>query len=507
MNPSEIFESLAILNSQLRLEHLIPTVLDVSLKLTGGDRAFLMLCEEEGSFVFKSGRNKSRKDLAEETFSGSTTVISKVVEEQQPLYIPRVGENAEISDAASVQKMHLKSVVCIPLFHHGQRQGLLGVLYIDSASLTHPLKEEHLQIMQMMANHVAISLENAGLFEQVEQKNLLIEQLNVQLAQRMEVQASNLAEMRSLLEEKERELGRSYGVGGIVGKSKAMMKVFRVLEKVVRTHATVLILGETGTGKEMIAKHIHYAGPRAEKPMISVNCSAFSETLLESELFGHRKGAFTGATENKMGLFQIADEGTLFLDEVGDMSSEMQKKLLRVLQEGEIRPIGSKDIARVNVRIIAATNRTLEEMVKKNEFRQDLYFRLNVISIQLPPIRDRREDIPLLVEFFTNKVSQELKQPSHALPADVMKNFLQSDWPGNVRQLENEIRRAIILESEYEFGPLNQSSESDMKMSSIEKNAILKALESTAGNKTKAAETLGMSRSAFYEKLSKYNIN
>ncbi|MCI0417167.1 sigma-54-dependent Fis family transcriptional regulator [bacterium] len=499
----KVLESLATLNSLLQLDDLLPAVLDVTLDLTGADRAFVVLDEKDRKFSVQAGRNSAREDLTEQDFSGSTTVIEKARKELQSVYIPRLTKDAQFADAESVRKLQLKSAIAIPLFQ--RENAFLGVIYIDSTSMVSPLTEEHLQIMKALANYVSISIENAKLFEEVREKNREIESLNSQLQKRVEVQAGNLAEMRHLLAETQRELKKVFGLETIVGKSQPMKRIFRILEKVVGTSASVLITGESGTGKEQIARYLHHFGPRSEKPMVSINCSAFSDTLLESELFGHRKGAFTGADENKIGLFQVADGGTLFLDEVGDMSEEMQKKLLRILQEGELRPVGSKENIKVDVRMIAATNKDLEELIKQGKFRNDLYFRLNVIHILLPPLRERREDIPLLIDHFMQTVCAELQQPVKPLPPEIMMKFLEYDWPGNVRQLANEIRRVLILESEY-LPLLPPAEEDDRKLSTVEKKAILKALESTLGNKSKAADLLGMSRSAFYEKLAKYQI-
>lgn len=297
-------------------------------------------------------------------------------------------------------------------------------------------------------------------------------------------------------------------MGNIVGKSAPMLKLFKILEKVVVTHATVLIQGESGTGKELVAKYIHYNSPRKEKPLVSINCSAFSESLLESELFGHVKGAFTGATQDKTGLFQFADGGALFLDELGDMSLDMQKKLLRVLQDGEVRPVGSKETHRVDVRILAATNRDLKKLIEEGKFREDLYFRLNVIHLEIPPLRERPEDIPLLIDAFTHKISIELDKPLKPPAPKIIQQFLEYDWPGNIRELENELRRFFILESEYELTHLLQSKkdQGQEEYGDFEKSSILKALDTASGNKSKAAELLGMPRRTFYRKLIKYHI-
>lgn len=505
-----LLDFLAVLNSQLKLDRLMPTVLDISLEVTGAERAFLILFDKAGKLSIKAARNNEKQDLSEEEFQTSTSVINKTLEEKQPLYFPRISESGDLASSDSIRRMKLKSAICIPLRRPGEgTKELIGVLYIDSSAAGNPLRNEHLQIMEALTNHVAISLENAKLFREIEEQKEQIATLNNQLQKRIEMQAGNLNEMQILLAETQRELGKVYGLGNIIGKSRLMLTLFKMLEKVTPTNATVLILGKSGTGKELIAKYIHYNGPRADKPMVSVNCSAFNDMLLESELFGHRKGSFTGATENKPGLFQLADGGTLFLDEVGDTSSEMQKKLLRVLQDGEVRPVGSNDVLNVNVRIIAATNKDLVKLVQENRFREDLYFRLNVITLHIPPLRERREDIPLLIDYFSHKISNELNLPLRKLPENFFKRFMEHDWPGNVRELENELRRIYILESEYQPEHLEIESlenPTDISMASAEKQAILRALDAANGNKRKAAEILGIPRSTFYEKLTRHKI-
>lgn len=504
-----LFDYLPQLNSQLKLDHLIPAVLDISLELTGADRAFLMLADERGELSIQGARNKKKEDLTPEEFSGSKTITSAALEKKEALFVPRIAEDKSLSASKSIQDMNLQSAICIPLWRYGaDRQDPVGLLYIDSFSIVNRLKEDHLQLMQMLGNHAAVALENAKLFERLQASQEEITRLNAQLRERLDLQTNNLQQMKILLAQKERELGRDPGLQGLIGKSKAMRDIFKILERVTSTSATVLITGESGTGKELVAKYIHYNGPRSEKPLVSINCSAFSDTLLESELFGHRKGAFTGANENKLGLFQLADGGTLFLDEVGDMSAEMQKKLLRVLENGEIRPIGAKESSRVDVRIVAATHRNLEEATRNNSFRHDLYYRLNVIKIHLPPLRERAEDVPLLIDFYTARLGQELNRAPEPIPDRILRRFQEFDWPGNVRQLVNELRRVFILGSDYNPNLLIAAqSQDDGTLGNMERNAILQALQTTKGNKKQAAQLLGLSRSAFYEKLNKHQIS
>jgi transcriptional regulator with GAF, ATPase, and Fis domain len=505
LNSAQILQ---LLNSQLKLDRLMPALLDIVLELTAAERGFLMLYDSEGKLVTQSSRNSEKQDLNEETFQGSSSIVKKVADEKEALYIPSLPSNQDFGKTASVRAANLQSVICVPLFRPHQ-DSLLGILYIDSsASMRGLLKQEHLQLVQGLANHVAISIENAKLFAEVNEKGKEIEGLNRLLKKQVDQQAGKLVEMEILLEGTQRELGKRYGLGNLIGKSPAMQKVFSVLEKVVSTSATVLIQGESGTGKELVARYLHHHGPRSGKPMVSINCASFNDTLLESELFGHRKGAYTGADQNKTGLFQVANGGTLFLDEVGDMSLEMQKKLLRVLQSGEVRPVGSEDVFHVDVRIIAASNKNLRDLIQQSKFREDLFFRLNVIQVQLPPLRERYEDLQLLIDHFTKQISDELKRPLKPVSPKALEKFMEHSWPGNVRELENELRRYFILDSEYQFEqtPAVSAPENSLNLNVLEKNAILKAMDSAQGNKTKAAELLGLPLRTFYDRLKKYDL-
>jgi DNA-binding NtrC family response regulator len=305
----------------------------------------------------------------------------------------------------------------------------------------------------------------------------------------------------------------------IVGKSKAMKEVFKTIGIVSESRTTVLIEGESGTGKELIARAIHvHTDPR--KPFISINCSAVVETLLESELFGHEKGAFTGATYQKQGKFELADSGTLFLDEIGDMSLNMQVKLLRVIQEREFERVGGKTRISTDARIIAATNKPLAELVERGDFRHDLYYRLNVINIHVLPLRDRREDIPLLVDHLLLKLNHELNKKISRIQMRALQLLTELDWPGNIRQVENTLRRAVlhthgdVLTEEAVDDALqeiskggSQSSSSPIKLlDDMEKEHILNALKFSSGNRGRACDLLGISRPTLQRKIRKYHI-
>ncbi len=296
-----------------------------------------------------------------------------------------------------------------------------------------------------------------------------------------------------------------------VGKSEGIKNILKLANKVAKSDSTVLITGESGTGKEMLARYIHENSLRKTKPFVAINCSAMPETLLESELFGYKKGAFTGAYKDRMGLFRIADGGTILLDEIGDMPMHLQSKLLRVLQTHEITPLGSDSSVSVDVRVIAATNKDLREEMEKGTFRQDLYYRLNVVELHLPPLRERLSDIPELVEYFIDKYSM-LEGKNVEVTDDIMKIFMSYHWPGNVRELENIIERLVVLSEDGKLDisllPENMiSTGSKGKLLEImEIELIKKVLRDTGGNKTQTAHILGIDVATLYRKIKKYKI-
>lgn len=322
------------------------------------------------------------------------------------------------------------------------------------------------------------------------------------------------------------EVKKEYQFSNIIAKSRPMLEIFSTVEKISDFKTTCLLLGESGTGKELIARAIHYNGSRSDRPFITVNCGAIPENLLESELFGHLKGSFTGAIRNKRGLFEEADQGTLFLDEIGELPLLLQVKLLRALQEEEIRRVGDVSAIKINVRIVAATVKDLTKEVEEGTFREDLFYRLNVLPIQIPSLRDRKEDIPILVEHFIEKMNKKLSGATKGVDPAAMKALMDHDWPGNVRELENVMERAMVLvrgelvtmESLPANFSLERSSagpamypttdELSIKKStqSLERNLIPRALEKARGNRTKAAKLLEISQRALLYKIKRYKL-
>jgi transcriptional regulator with PAS, ATPase and Fis domain len=315
-----------------------------------------------------------------------------------------------------------------------------------------------------------------------------------------------------------KKISRQYHHRDIITKNPRLEEILALTREIASIRSTVLICGDSGTGKELVARAIHFSGDRADKRFVSVSCAALTETLLESELFGHEKGAFTGAEGQRKGKFELADGGTIFLDEIGDISPKLQADLLRVLQERRFYRVGGSEEVSVDVRVIAATNRDLAEEVREGRFRDDLYYRLNVIEIRIPPLRERREDIPLLADHFVERIASEMGKDIAGISADALKLLIEYDWPGNVRELENVIERAIVtshngtlVASDFTWldqrARLGQTWEvPDVPLAEVERRVILAAMERKRGNVREAAIALGIDRSTLYDKLKRYQI-
>lgn len=374
------------------------------------------------------------------------------------------------------------------------------------------------------STEIAVEAMKLGAYDYIT-KPFKLDEVRINIAHALESQS--LAKENTTLK---RELKKTNNFSNLVGNSDKMHDVFHIIKRVALAPTNILVTGESGTGKEVIAKSIHYNGPLKDKPFITVNCGAIPENLIESELFGHKKGSFTGATSDKMGLFMAADGGTLFLDEVGELPLNMQVKLLRAIQERLVRPVGETKNYEINVRIIAATNRNLEDMVEEGSFRQDLYYRLNVINIQAPPLRERLEDVPLLTNFFINKFNKRLETQISGISDEALDKLMSYNFPGNVRELENIIERSMALEvgntilpeslpplvktssgkkyaSVSEIVVTDEGVELDKIMDQIEKELLLKAVHAADGVKKKAAKLLGISFRSMRYRAEKHNLN
>lgn len=393
----------------------------------------------------------------------------------------------------------IQSTIAVPLWH---RQDIIGVLQLDNRDAPAMFDRTDLDALAVLAGSASLAISNAGM----EQRLTLLEE--------------GLRDENRYL----RHQAQSSQHVSIVGKSAAISRLLEQVDKVAKTRATVLIEGETGVGKELVAAALHARSTRADRLFVAQNCAALPENLLESELFGHKRGAFTGASDDKKGLFEVADGGTLFLDEVTEMPLVLQAKLLRVLQEGEVRPLGATRSRQVNVRIVAASNRDLSKEVTAGRFRQDLYFRLNVFPVIVPPLRERKEDIALLAEHFFTRYSREYKKTLLGFAAGVVDQLKAYDWPGNVRELQNEIQRVVIQADDSSFVTLQhlgvRVQEARAKtaaptipkgtlksmMDHVERQLVVAALRDHANNKTSTAKTLGMTREGFHKKLRQLGI-
>ena len=445
-------------------------------------------------------RNGTRQGMDEMRFPDSYGVAGWVLREKEPVLIPDVSKDSRFTKQLGLQQnLDTRSMICVPL---KTRKGVIGLLYALNKHVTDfTLKD--MRMLEILSGTIAVSIENARLYGDIQQYASSLEKENIRLKS---------------------EARERFNLQGIIGSSAAMQKVFALLAKVIDTNTTVLIQGETGTGKELFAKVIHYNGPLKDKPFVAENCGALSENLLESELFGHVKGAFTGAIADKKGLFELANGGTVFLDEISDMPHAMQTKLLRVLQEGQIRPVGGSHYRQVNFRLISSANRDLYDEVARGNFREDLFYRIQVFPIVLPPLRERKEDIPLLAAHFFEKFAVRLDRPIARLTPDALGVLMQFDWPGNVRELENEIERALTLAGDDQDIKVDYLSDrikgaADPKPGAgdspttiqeatarVERQMVADALRQTGGNRSQAARILGLTRQGLLNKIARYEI-
>ncbi len=441
----------------------------------------------------------SRDEVKRGRYKLGEGVIGKVAKNGTPIVIPNVTDDEVFLNKTRSRPAEEKakiSFICVPI---KIKSDVLGVLSVDKNFDRNTKFEDDIKLLKTVATLFAI---------------------NIQLNSYYESEITSLIEQRDQLIS---EMKERYRLENVVSNSEKMQIIFETIHMVAKTKASVLILGESGTGKELLARSIHFLSNRKDKPFISLNCSAIPENLIESELFGHEKGAFTGAINTRKGKFELADGGTIFLDEIGDLPLHLQPKLLRVLQEMEFERVGGSNKIKVDVRVIAATNRNLTELIREDKFREDLYFRLNVIPIQVPPLRERKEDIPILIEHFLERFNSEHKRKAR-ISEKAMERLVDYNWPGNVRELENTIERLVLMskkdlidENDIPINIRKPKQSVAMELSynmglpklikELEREHITKALESTRGNRKKAAQLLGLTERQINYKIEKLNIN
>lgn len=500
------------ITSSLDLEKITRSVLEILHERMGMERGTLTLLDSQtGDLIIEVAHGLGRQEIERGRYRVGEGITGKVVEAGEPIVVPNVGNEPLFLNRTGARgdiKRGNISFICVPIKLDKKTIGALSVdrLFQESISF-----EEDVRLLTIIGSMVAQA---------------------VRIQQLLKKEKEKLTNENLLLK---KELKKKFHPENIIGESKRMADVYEAIEQVSQSRATVMIRGESGTGKEMIAHAIHYNSDRADAPFIKVSCAALPETLLESELFGYEKGAFTGATANKMGRFEMANGGTLFLDEIGDISASTQVKLLRVLQEKEFERVGGTQTIRVDIRLITATNKDLEAEVQENKFREDLYYRLNVIPILLPALRERKGDVPALANHFLQKSTEENRKKVKYFSAEALEYLTNYSWPGNVRELENAIERAVVLckgdtltpdlfpipgikRSQELQKPVPQTSSaphqavSDLNVplteavSAMEKKMIQDALNQTKGNQRKAAQILGITERMLGYKVKTYGL-
>jgi Nif-specific regulatory protein len=474
---SQVSRNLNALLKISRVVHAIRDLEDLQSQLL--DLIFEVVPAGRGAILLSDGDSQEFSSMCARTRQGgqqlvrvSRTIARKVMKDNVAILGHDVAASGNFREVESLVASHVRSLVCVPL---SVFQRVIGCIYLDNTNAAHRFHEDHLQLMAGVAGVSAVALDNARRLQWLEQEN---QRLTTEIRQDQ----------------------------SLVGEGGRMKDVFQFLARVAPTDSTVLIEGESGTGKELVAKALHRNSPRSNRPFVAINCAAIPETLLEDDLFGHERGAFTGAAGQKKGRLEIADGGVVFLDEIGDLAPALQVKLLRVLQEREFERLGGTHPTKVNIRLIAATNRDLEEAVRKGDFRQDLYYRLAVVKMTMPPLRERREDIPMLTRHFVQKHAMRCRVKAKPISPEAMSALVSYEWPGNVRELENAIERALVMGSsdmvlldDLPESLLEQSAPEEIsegkyhaKVKEHKKRLIMDAVEQTAGNYVEAAGILGV---------------
>jgi|CXWL01.1.fsa_nt_gi Nif-specific regulatory protein len=419
--PVGLYEVVKVINSTLELDEVLARIMDLVLERLRAERGMIVFVDAlTGELSVASARNLG-KDSEVEGRQLSETVVRKVLEKREPVLTVDAQTDARFAGAASITASHILSILCVPL---AIREKLVGAIYIDHCRSRHLFAEKDLQFLAAFADQASLAIENARLYGSIQ-------------ASRQKLKAENEVLRNEMLSNRH--------LGSIVGRSRAIHELKETIERIAPSSSTILVRGESGTGKGLVARILHSVSARRDGPFINFNCAALPETLVESELFGHEKGAFTGAMALKPGRFELAHRGTIFLDEIGKVSRSVQSKLLRVVEDKEFERVGGTKTMKVDVRIMAATNLDLEDAIVRGEFREDLYYRLNIIPIVLPPLRERREDIPYLVQHFLEKISRDLGIPRKDMDAAALELLVQHRWPGNIRELEASIHRALAL--------------------------------------------------------------
>lgn len=476
-----------LLHSPADLPSLLDELTDQIVALTNAKKGFLVLAYGDSEYEIRTARNLDRQPVAEASELLSDDIIRTVIETKKPQIISDAMNDSRYQNSLSVINLQLSSVMCVPLLVRGD---LIGLIYVGNDTIKDLFQPEQLETLEVFASQAALFIKTAQLMNELRSES-------ADLANRLE----------------------SVKFGSIIGACPQMIEVYKRVDKVAGADITVLVTGETGTGKELIAHELHHRSSREAGPFITVNCGAIPENLIESELFGHAKGSFTGAVAHQMGKFEAAHRGTIFLDEIGELRLPLQVKLLRVLQEKCVQRVGETKTRAIDIRIVAATNRELEDEVRQGNFREDLYFRLNVVNIELPPLRERGDDVLLIARYLIKRYSEEYGRsfdPARCLDDSAVEALLRFTWPGNIRQLQNHIRKALVLadgstlsseDLELELPEGVTSPDAILPLSDArerwQRDYINRVLTLNSGNRTKTARDLGVDPRTIFRHLEK----
>ncbi|MGH7163045.1 MAG: sigma 54-interacting transcriptional regulator [Planctomycetota bacterium] len=508
-------------------EALLERIVDSAVALTGAERGFLFLVTVNG-LDFKVARDAAGSRIESPSEKISRSIAREAVESGRPVVTEDAGGDSRFAGGRSVAFLRLRSVLCVPL---KVPDGPLGALYLEHRAATSQFHPRDVPIAASFGDFAAVALATARHVsdlrrseEQLRESRERIARLNARLRGLLRRKSEELAGVRADLDMSRQELGLRYDYAAIVGQSAAMRNALALLDRVMDGDLPVVLQGESGTGKELLARALHYNGPRRQAAFVTVNCAAIPKDLIEAELFGREEGAYTGATSAREGLFEQADKGTLFLDEIGEMALELQGKLLRVLETGEVRRLGGEAARKVSVRVIAASNRDLLELSRAAGFREDLYYRLNGVTCRIPPLRERAEDIPALFDHFLDALCAEGGVERPHVDPEVIDRLQAYPWPGNVRELRNEAQRLLALQRGQitpDLLSLNVYSGDPSAVppshlppggirelvEKLERRVLLDTLRRVNGNKTRAASLLGLSRLGLRKKLDRYGLS
>ena len=516
-----LLASLRRLASERDLTKLLTAITDGAVALSGAERGFVLLVDESGALEARTIRG-AQSQLGEPTAAFSRSIAETVLIDGDPVVTVDAAHDARVQDYMSVHQLMLKSVACLPVASHGR---VWGVLYLEHRSASGRFSGTDLSLLRAYADQAAIAIETSRLFERIEAQKHELERANLALREANEHLEQRLHGNTEALQRTQREIERLRASGargdrwGLVGVSGRMRKVYEVLDRVAINEVPVVITGESGTGKELVARAIHGGSARAAAPYVSLNCGAIPDGLLETELFGHVAGAFTGANHAREGVFQQAHGGTLFLDEIADMPARMQLDLLRVLQERRVRPVGGSEEQPIDVRLVTASKRPLRDLIEEGTLREDLYYRLSVVDLELPPLRERRSDIPLLCDHFLSRIAEERGEPKKRLSRAALQRLCAHDFPGNVRELEHVLINATVfaagdaieaeelaIEAAGIAAPTSAGAGNYRAFKDAERDQILATLNANGWNRARAARALGMARRTFYRRLKEHAI-